>query len=135
MKGVLILENGQKFYGNMLMDEPAVGEVVFNTGMTGYQETFTDPSYAGQIITMTYPLIGNYGLFHEIEQADRPYAAGFIVSELCEEPSNWQNEGKLSTFIMTHHIPLPLRRRYACHYSGHPQPGRHEGRYRAGNNG
>ena len=105
MKGVLILENGQKFYGNMLMDEPAVGEVVFNTGMTGYQETFTDPSYAGQIITMTYPLIGNYGLFHEIEQADRPYAAGFIVSELCEEPSNWQNEGKLSTFIMTHHIP------------------------------
>ena len=55
MKGVLILENGQKFYGNMLMDEPAVGEVVFNTGMTGYQETFTDPSYAGQIITMTSP--------------------------------------------------------------------------------
>ena len=105
MKGVLILENGQKFYGNMLMDEPAVGEVVFNTGMTGYQETFTDPSYAGQIITLTYPIIGNYGLFHEIEQADRPYAAGFIVSELCEEPSNWQNEGKLSTFIMTHHIP------------------------------
>lgn len=71
MKGVLILENGQKFYGNMLMDEPAVGEVVFNTGMTGYQETFTDPSYAGQIITLTYPIIGNYGLFHEIEQADR----------------------------------------------------------------
>lgn len=105
MKGVLILENGQKFYGNMLMDTPAVGEVVFNTGMTGYQETFTDPSYAGQIITMTYPLIGNYGIFHEIEQADRPYAAGFIVSELCEEPSNWQCEGKLSTFIMTHHIP------------------------------
>ena len=56
MKGVLILENGQKFYGNMLMDEPAVGEVVFNTGMTGYQETFTDPSYAGQIITLTYPI-------------------------------------------------------------------------------
>ena len=97
--------NGQKFYGQMLMDTPAVGEVVFNTGMTGYQETFTDPSYAGQIITMTYPLIGNYGLFHEIEQADRPYAAGFIVIELCDMPSNWQNEGNLSTFIMTHHIP------------------------------
>lgn len=105
MKGCLILANGQKFYGQMLMDTPAVGEVVFNTGMTGYQETFTDPSYAGQIITMTYPLIGNYGLFHEIEQADRPYAAGFIVSELCDMPSNWQNEGNLSTFIMTHHIP------------------------------
>ena len=105
MKGVLILENGRKFYGHMLAHDAAVGEVVFNTGMTGYQETFTDPSYAGQIITMTYPLIGNYGLFHEIEQADRPYAAGFIVSELCPFPSNWQNEGPLSTFILSHHIP------------------------------
>ena len=105
MRGVLLLANGQKFYGQMLTDEAAVGEVVFNTGMTGYQETFTDPSYAGQIITMTYPLIGNYGLFHEIEQAERPYANGFIVSELCDSPSNWQNEGELATFIMTHHIP------------------------------
>ena len=105
MKGVLILESGQKFYGTLLTAARAVGEVVFNTGMTGYQETFTDPSYAGQIITMTYPLIGNYGLFHEIEQADRPYAKGFVVSELFASPSNWQNEGPLATFIMTHHIP------------------------------
>jgi carbamoyl-phosphate synthase small subunit len=105
MKGCLILENGQRFYGTMLMKEPALGEVVFNTGMTGYQETFTDPSYAGQIITMTYPLIGNYGLFHEIEQAERPYAAGFVVSELSNYASNWQNEGELATFIITHHIP------------------------------
>ena len=90
MKGVLILESGQKFYGTLLTAARAVGEVVFNTGMTGYQETFTDPSYAGQIITMTYPLIGNYGLFHEIEQADRPYAKGFVVSELCASPSNWR---------------------------------------------
>ncbi|WP_301860022.1 carbamoyl phosphate synthase small subunit [uncultured Megasphaera sp.] len=105
MKGILLLENGQKFYGTMLMDEPAVGEVVFNTGMTGYEETFTDPSYAGQIITMTYPLIGNYGVFHEIDQADRPYAAGFVVSELCDEPSNWQCEGTLADFIRAHHIP------------------------------
>lgn len=105
MKGILILESGERFYGEMLTAEPAVGEVVFNTGMTGYQETFTDPSYAGQIITMTYPLIGNYGLFHEIEQADRPYAKGFVLSELCDSPSNWQNEGPLATFIMTHHIP------------------------------
>lgn len=104
MKGRLILENGQQFCGDMLTAAATVGEVVFNTGMTGYQETFTDPSYAGQIITLTYPLIGNYGLFHEIEQADRPYAAGFIVSELCDAPSNWQNEGPLATFIMTHHI-------------------------------
>ena len=96
MKGILILESGERFYGKMLTAEPAVGEVVFNTGMTGYQETFTDPSYAGQIITMTYPLIGNYGLFHEIEQADRPYAKGFVLSELCDSPSNWQNEGPLA---------------------------------------
>ena len=107
MKGVLILENGQKFYGNMLMDEPAVGEVVFNTGMTGYQETFTDPSYAGQIITLTYPIIGNYGLFHEIEQADRPYAAGFIVSELCEEPSNWHLSMERDVAV-DNHIPVLL---------------------------
>ena len=105
MNGLLILESGQKFRGKLLMSMPAVGEVVFNTGMTGYQETFTDPSYAGQIITMTYPLIGNYGLFHEIEQADRPYAKGFVLSEICNAPSNWQNEGALSTFIMMHHIP------------------------------
>ena len=116
MKGVLILENGQKFYGNMLMDEPAVGEVVFNTGMTGYQETFTDPSYAGQIITMTYPLIGNYGLFHEIEQADRPYAAGFIVSELCEETEQLAERRQAVYLYYDTPHPLPLRRRYACHY-------------------
>ena len=88
MRGCLVLENGQKFYGQLLMDDPAVGEVVFNTGMTGYEETFTDPSYAGQIITMTYPLIGNHGTLKEIQQADRPYAAGFILSELCDRPSN-----------------------------------------------
>ncbi|WP_289001359.1 carbamoyl phosphate synthase small subunit [uncultured Megasphaera sp.] len=105
MRGCLVLENGQKFYGQLLMDDPAVGEVVFNTGMTGYEETFTDPSYAGQIITMTYPLIGNYGTLKDIQQADRPYAAGFILSELCDRPSNWQNEGTLASFIMTHRIP------------------------------
>lgn len=105
MNGMLVLENGKRFYGKLLTSAPAMGEVVFNTAMTGYQETFTDPSYAGQIITMTYPLMGNYGLFHEIEQAERPYAAGFIVGELCGEPSNWQNEGPLSTFMMNHHIP------------------------------
>lgn len=105
MNGMLVLENGKRFYGKLLTSAPAMGEVVFNTAMAGYQETFTDPSYAGQIITMTYPLMGNYGLFHEIEQAERPYAAGFIVGELCGEPSNWQNEGPLSTFMMNHHIP------------------------------
>lgn len=105
MKGLLILSNGQRFEGQMLTAETTVGEVVFNTGMTGYQEVFTDPSYCGQIITLTYPLIGNYGVFHEIEQSRVPYAAGYIMSELCEVPNNWQNEGVLATFIRTHHIP------------------------------
>ncbi len=103
--GKLILSNGQVFEGKLLTREATVGEVVFNTGMTGYQEVFTDPSYCGQIITLTYPLIGNYGVYHDIEQAAVPYAEGFIVSELCDMPSNWQNEGLLATFIRTHHKP------------------------------
>ena len=97
-KAYLLLADGTLFEGVSVGAEGAsIAEIVFNTGMAGYQEVLTDPSYYGQSVCMTYPLIGNYGLFHEIEQADRPYAAGFIVSELCEEPSNWQNEGKLST--------------------------------------
>ena len=76
MRGCLVLENGQKFYGQLLMDDPAVGEVVFNTGMTGYEETFTDPSYAGQIITMTYPL------WHaERHSAGRPSLCGRFYFE------------------------------------------------------
>lgn len=61
MKGKLVLEDGAVFYGDMLDERPVLGEVVFNTGMTGYQEILTDPSYCSQIVTLTYPLIGNYG--------------------------------------------------------------------------
>lgn len=84
MRGKLVLENGTVFEGDILGGAPTVGEVVFNTGMTGYQEILTDPSYADQIITLTYPLIGNYGTLNAICQGPKPYARGFIVGELCD---------------------------------------------------
>lgn len=105
MKGKLVLENGTVFEGDILGGAPTVGEVVFNTGMTGYQEILTDPSYADQIITLTYPLIGNYGTFNAICQGPKPYARGFIVGELCDFPSNWQSEGLFSEYLRLHGIP------------------------------
>lgn len=105
MRGKLILENGAVFEGLLLDEAHAVGEVVFNTGMTGYQEILTDPSYADQIITLTYPLIGNYGIFSAIEQAHRPYCHGLIIGELCTFPSNWQNEGAFGDYLKKHNIP------------------------------
>ena len=83
MKGKLVLEDGSVFEGSLLGGAPTLGEVVFNTGMTGYQEILTDPSYADQIITLTYPLIGNYGTLNSITQGPKPYCKGFIVGELC----------------------------------------------------
>lgn len=105
MKGKLVLENGAVFEGSILGGAPIVGEVVFNTGMTGYQEILTDPSYADQIITLTYPLIGNYGTLNSITQGPKPYCKGFIVGELCDFPSNWQNEGLFSEYLRLHGIP------------------------------
>ena len=105
MKGKLVLANGREFEGELLDGIAAVGEVVFNTGMTGYQEILTDPSYAGQIITLTYPLVGNYGTFHEIEQSRQPFCNGFIIGELCNYPSNWQSEGPLAQFLKKFNIP------------------------------
>ncbi len=84
MKAKLILENGVKFKGNAFgCLKESVGEVVFNTGMTGYQEILTDPSYYGQIVTMTYPLIGNYGINLEDMESKSPKVRGFIVREKC----------------------------------------------------
>lgn len=105
MKGKLILEDGSVFYGNMLQDTNAVGEVVFNTGMTGYQEILTDPSYCGQIVTLTFPLVGNYGVADLFEQSNKPYVRGFIISELCVNPSNWQAEGTLADYLKSRNIP------------------------------
>jgi carbamoyl-phosphate synthase small subunit len=105
MKGKLMLEDGSVFYGELLGDVGAVGEVVFNTGMTGYQEVLTDPSYCGQIVTMTYPLIGNYGTAAVFNQADKSYVRGFVISELCTKPSNWLIEGSLPHYLATYKIP------------------------------
>lgn len=105
MKGKLVLDDGSVFYGEIINDAKAVGEVVFNTGMTGYQEVLTDPSYCGQIVTMTYPLIGNYGVAPLFEQSRRPYVRGFIMSELCLEPSNWQSKDTLLAYLTANDIP------------------------------
>lgn len=104
MKGKLILEDGSEFCGELLIDTGVVGEVVFNTGMTGYQEILTDPSYCGQIVTLTYPMIGNYGVADMFEQSRKSFVRGFIISELCEKPSNWQLENTLQDYLIKHNI-------------------------------
>jgi carbamoyl-phosphate synthase small subunit len=105
MKGKLILEDGSVFYGTLVGDSTAVGEVVFNTGMTGYQEILTDPSYCGQIVALTYPLIGNYGVAELFQQSRKSFVRGFIISELCEEPSNYQCENTLIQYLTENEIP------------------------------
>ncbi len=91
MKSVLVLEDGTYFPGvGFGASGETIGEVVFNTCMTGYQEITTDPSYNGQIVTMTYPLIGNYGFNTEDNESYKTHVQGFIVKELCEYPNNWR---------------------------------------------
>ncbi|WP_163193561.1 glutamine-hydrolyzing carbamoyl-phosphate synthase small subunit [Clostridium thermarum] len=105
MKAKLILENGMVFEGKAFgYLEETIGEVVFNTGMTGYQEVLTDPSYYGQIVTMTYPLIGNYGLNLEDAESLSPKVKGFIVREACDYPNNFRCEIKLSDYLKHHKI-------------------------------
>jgi carbamoyl-phosphate synthase small subunit len=91
MKSVLVLEDGTYFSGEAFgKSGETFGEIVFNTCMTGYQEIATDPSYNGQIVTMTYPLIGNYGFNSDDNESYKPHVQGFIVKELCDSPSNWR---------------------------------------------
>ena len=105
MKAKLILENGMEFQGSAIgYLEETVGEVVFNTGMTGYQEVLTDPSYFGQIVTMTYPLIGNYGLNLEDMESKSPKVKGFIVREACDYPNNFRCEMKLEDYLKNNKI-------------------------------
>lgn len=105
MKGLLVLENGKCFEGELLNEQQIMGELVFNTGMTGYQECFTDPSYEGQIITLTYPLIGNYGISDSFNQYKKPIVSGIVIDQLTKQPSNWECEETLENFIKTHKIP------------------------------
>ena len=98
--GYLLLEDGRRFAGEMMgAGGVALGEVVFNTSMTGYQEVLTDPSYAGQLVTMTYPLIGNYGVNPADEESRQPQVAGFIVRELPPLYSNWRAESSLQDYL------------------------------------
>lgn len=105
MKAKLILENGMIFEGNAFgYMEEVVGEVVFNTGMTGYQEVLTDPSYFGQIVTMTYPLIGNYGINLEDVESKGPKVKGLIVREKCNYPSNFRCEMDIDGYLKQNKI-------------------------------
>ena len=105
MKAKLILENGSIFEGEAFgYLQETVGEVVFNTGMTGYQEVLTDPSYYGQIVTMTYPLIGNYGLNLEDSESSSPKVKGFIVREACKQPNNFRCEIGLEDYLKNNKI-------------------------------
>jgi carbamoyl-phosphate synthase small subunit len=99
-KAMLVLEDGRVFVGRSFgRSGETSGEVVFNTAMTGYQEVLTDPSYAGQIVTMTYPHIGNYGVNREDVESARPQVAGFVVREVSLTPSSWRASGELHRYL------------------------------------
>jgi carbamoyl-phosphate synthase small subunit len=98
--GLLALEDGRVFRGRSWAAEgESAGEMVFNTSMTGYQEVLTDPSYAGQIVCMTYPLIGNYGVNNEDEESARPWVEGFVVREASRVASNWRAQETLDAYL------------------------------------
>jgi carbamoyl-phosphate synthase small subunit len=106
MKAILALEDGSVFHGTGFgARASAGGEVCFNTSMTGYQEILTDPSYKGQIVTMTYPLIGNYGVNSQDVESWRPHAAGFVIRELSPVVSNWRADFSLEKYLEDNGIP------------------------------
>ncbi len=106
MKAILALEDGSVFHGEGFgARASACGEVCFNTSMTGYQEILTDPSYKGQIVTMTYPLIGNYGVNEVDVESWRPHVAGFVIRELSPVVSNWRADFSLGEYLERHGIP------------------------------
>jgi carbamoyl-phosphate synthase small subunit len=101
MKGIIYLEDGTTFLGKGFGKKgTAVGELVFNTSLTGYQEILTDPSYAGQVITLTYPLIGNYGVNHYDEESTKIHAKGLVVKSFEENPSNYLSEGSIEEMLI-----------------------------------
>ena len=106
MKAFLILEDGTVFTGQSIgAPREVISEIVFNTSMTGYLEVLTDPSYAGQAVVMTYPLIGNYGICYEDMESDRPWPDAFIVRELSRIPSNFRSEDTIQNFLLKYDIP------------------------------
>jgi carbamoyl-phosphate synthase small subunit len=106
MKAILALEDGSVFHGEGFgARATACGEVCFNTSMTGYQEILTDPSYKGQIVTMTYPLIGNYGVNLQDVESWRPHVSGFVIRELSPVVSNWRADHSLAEYLTANGIP------------------------------
>ena len=106
MNAILALEDGSIFHGQGFgAPAQACGEVCFNTSMTGYQEILTDPSYKGQIVTMTYPLIGNYGINEQDVESWQPHVAGFAIRELSPVVSNWRSQLSLSAYLEKNGIP------------------------------
>ncbi|MFC7061275.1 carbamoyl phosphate synthase small subunit [Halobacillus seohaensis] len=102
----LVLEDGTTFIGQGFgSDQESYGEVVFNTGMTGYQEVISDPSYCGQLVTFTYPLIGNYGINRDDFETVNPAILGVIVKEHCDHPSNFRSEETLDDYLKAKEIP------------------------------
>jgi carbamoyl-phosphate synthase small subunit len=105
VKAILVLEDGRTFTGASFgAVGETFGEMVFNTSMTGYQEILTDPSYAGQLVCMTYPLIGNYGVNEEDVESRRPWVEGFVVREASRVASNWRSGGSLDDYLREHGI-------------------------------
>lgn len=106
MKAYLILEDGTVFAGKSIgSTREVISEIVFNTSMTGYLEVLTDPSYAGQAVVMTYPLIGNYGICYEDMESERAWPDGYIVRELSRIPSNFRSQGTIQDFLLKYDIP------------------------------
>lgn len=102
----ICLENGQTFKGYSFgATKEIIGELVFTTGMCGYIETLTDPSYYGQIVMQTFPLIGNYGIINEDKESNKPYISAYIVREKCDKPSNFRCDEDLDTFLKENDIP------------------------------
>ena len=105
-KRALVLENGSVYWGEGFgADRDAIGELVFNTGMTGYQESLTDLSYRGQLLTFTYPLIGNYGINAVDFESLKPAASAVIVHEVATQPSNWRATQSLPEWAQTMELP------------------------------
>lgn len=106
MRTILALEDGRSFVGESFgADGTTVGEVCFNTSMTGYQEVLTDPSYRGQIVAMTYPEIGNYGINDLDQESAGPHVRGFVIEELSPVASNWRSQGSLGDYLKERGIP------------------------------
>ncbi len=127
MKAYLILEDGTVFTGTSIGSErEVISEIVFNTSMTGYLEVLTDPSYAGQAVVMTYPLIGNYGICRQDMESAKPWPDGYIVRELSRIPSNFRSEDTIQNFLTEHDIPGICRYRYKSPHQSIKRKRHHE---------